>query len=364
MYFNCLPDFSLFSGSTHLSLSDGSTHLSLSDGSTHLSLFDFTTNLLASSVDRRFFTTGRTPENFWEIIIPPFRSFPRPLAIYFSSYPEEYGMLHWFDISRGAMPEVPAFDPNKIGYPFSFYIYQSGGGTRGVYLPDELSEKLQLFINHWYDHDIFYQIQFYTFYVVYFFKEILDIRLFLFWFLQINPYQMPLAIMMYMSDWAIGLFEFLFPSTVGVNMGGTILTSLLGALITFLSKLVLTIPYLPSEGITYAPPIVFKNAKERGLDIKDLPFVPYTDVKDNKDLRKFLETENQIIRVFTGFPKLYTNNPIPNWLREYWWANERHVPQDLMEKKSDFLYENDIKILPDRIEEEIRRTGEPMSYDK
>jgi len=323
---------------------------------TQMSSFDSTTNFLASEVNRSFMPRGMTstPRDVWEIFVPPVQKFARPECIRFRSYHDELT----YDLGV-----EPGFDPKKLGYPFSFFTYITGNRYEpGIYLSDELSKKLQLFINHLYNHDVFYRIQFHVFYVLYFFEMILSFRLFMFWFLMFNIYQAPFSFIPYMTTWFIRIGNSMCPSILGVAIGPSIANFILSLIIDVAHHLVLTFPYLPSEGITYAPPEVIKNARKLGLTPEDLQIVPYSAAKGNKELMKFLEQENEVIRVYAGFPKIYTEEPIPNWLREYWWTKEPQVTRHIAETKTDLINEKKIRILPNRIEEKIKRTGEPMKW--
>ena len=325
--------------------------------STQLSLFDSTTSFLASEVNRSYLAPGvaSTPKDIWGIFIPEVKQFLRPECIYFQKYFDELKDLNI----------IPGFDPKQLGYPFSFFTYLTGNRYEtGIYLSDELSRKLQLFINHWYDHDVFYRIQFQVFYVLYFFEMILSFRMFMFWFLMFNIYQAPFSFIPYMTTWFIRIGNSMCPAILGVAMGPSIANFILSLIIDVVHRLVLTFPYLPSEGITYAPPRVIENARSMGVNPEDLQIVPYSAAKGNKELMKFLEQENEVIRVYTGTPKIYTEEPIPNWLREYWWTKEPQVTRHFAETKMDLINEKNIRVLPNRIEEKIRRTGVSVKWPK
>ena len=298
------------------------------DCPTQLSLLNFTTNLLASSIDERYLPTGvGTPNNVWEIFFKPGTMFEPPFVYY--------------------------LDDAKAGY-FSFFIYESGRLAREspVYLSDDLSRKFQLFINHRYDYDIFFPIQENVFYVLYFYNQIVEFRMFLYWFLMFNQYQIPFNILPFLTNWFFRLSNAAFPMICGVSIGTTGATFILGLVVEAVHHLVLTIPYLPSEGILYGSQELIDNVKEAGLDMQ---IFPYSDIVDSIDLRKYLEKENELVRLYQGFPYMYNDNPIPNWLREHWWTNEPHITRNLIETKSEFLQQNDITVVPNRISEELAR---------
>ena len=138
----------------------------------------------------------------------------------------------------------------------------------------------------------------------------------LYWFLTINPYTRPWIYLISLTDWIQDFMTGLSPVMLGVDLTAPIILGLTGKLADSLNHLVFTMPFLPSEG------------------------QPGKMVIDN---------EVQDVILFRYLPSLWYSHPIPNSLKEFWYA-ERTDIFNFMKKNYSHL---DIEFLPDRIIKEM-----------
>ena len=108
-------------------------------------------------------------------------------------------------------------------------------------------------------------------------------------------------------------------------LGPTFALGLLGGTIDQLGRLVLTMPYLPSEGTLYL--------------VKDLKSVPV------KGLSETLVKYGHDVRIYTDFPSLWTKYTIPDSLREYWFTKKPYITEFLIRN----YYDLGIDFLPNHV---------------
>ena len=147
----------------------------------------------------------------------------------------------------------------------------------------------------------------------YFFAEL---RIMLGYFISINPYTRPWVYLISLTDWIYDILFHLGISRRVVLLGFPLLPLIihgaLGSLLDSLNHLVFTIPFLPSEG-------------EPGEFLID--GIP----------RKVL--------LFRYLPALWTSDPIPDRLRQFWYTERPEIYQ-FLKKNYGHL---DIDFLPDRV---------------
>jgi uncharacterized protein YggT (Ycf19 family) len=217
----------------------------------------------------------------------------------------------WFEMIFGPAPKldlVPRYIyENKEEGFYNFYIEN----YKNLYfLPDWLSEFLQVKLNICLDITILESIREIIFLALVIFSQMLILRISLSWFIYINPYRFPWSYLAGAVDWTEDVVQGLIPTILGVNISGTIFLGILGVLADSLNHLVFTMPFLPSE------------AEETQLLI-------------NKQLKDVL--------VFHYLPILWYRYPIPNDLREFWY---RERP-DILEYMETFYHGLNMRFLPD-----------------
>jgi uncharacterized protein YggT (Ycf19 family) len=172
------------------------------------------------------------------------------------------------------------------------------------FLPDWLSEFLQVRLNFCLDIRLLESICEVIFIGLVIYSQIVILRITLSWFISINPYKVPWFYVVAAVDWTEEVLQGVVPAILGVNITGTIFLGILGVLADSLNHLVFTMPFLPSEG---------------------------------EEMKNLL--------VFHYLPILWYRYPIPNEIREFWYT-ERPEILDYMQKAYKDL---DIQFLPDSI---------------
>lgn len=223
-----------------------------------------------------------TPKNYIHVLIG---DFPKPLNItkYYYQNPEE-------------------------GY-YNFYLqnYQNI-----FFLPNEISEFLQIRLNFCVDLTFLEVSREVIFFLLVVYYHIINIRVLIGWFISINPYTFPLTYFVALVDWSEDVTLGLSPSLAGVNLITSVLLMIVGKIADSVNYLVFTMPYLPSEGVP---------------------------------AKAFIEGELKDVLLFRYLPILWYKYPIPNDIREFWF-NEQTDVLLFMQK----AYENlDIQFLPDRV---------------
>jgi hypothetical protein len=208
---------------------------------------------------------------------------------------------------------------------YNFYIplYRNG-----YFLPDWLSEFIQVKFHICTDITVLESIREVIFVLLMFYSQLLIFRIALGWFLSINPFTAPWCYVTALIDWTEEALQGMIPSILGVNVAAAIFLGALGAMADSLNHLVFTMPYLPMEG-------------------------ELTTMLINKRVTKVL--------VFHYLPILWYRYPIPNELREFWYKNRPDI-LNYLEKG----YQNlDIQFLPDNIIRQLNQeklTGELSSF--
>jgi len=219
----------------------------------------------------------------------------------------------WFETIFGPSPKIDAvpryvYENRDEGF-YNFYIEN----FKNIYfLPDWLSEFLQVRLNFCLDITLLETIREVLFIGLVIYSQIVILRITLSWFIYINPYKVPWCYVVAAVDWTEEVLQGVVPAILGVNITGTIFLGILGVLADSLNHLVFTMPFLPSE------------AEESTL---------------------VFQQEMKNVLVFHYLPILWYRYPIPNDIREFWY-NERPEILDYMQKAYKDL---DIQFLPDSI---------------
>lgn len=231
----------------------------------------------------------------------------------------------WFETILGPAPKIDAvpryvYENREEGF-YNFYIEN----YKNIYfLPDWLSEFLQVRLHFCLDITLLETIREVLFVGLVIYSQIVILRITLSWFIYINPYTAPWCYVVAAVDWTEEVLQGIVPAILGVNITGSIFLGILGVLADSLNHLVFTMPFLPSE------------AEESKL---------------------LLQQQMKDVLIFHYLPILWYRYPIPNEIREYWY-NERPEILDYMQKAYKDL---DIQFLPDSVIQQLNQqklTGE------
>jgi hypothetical protein len=236
------------------------------------------------------------------------------LPFHKTSWPPTDKPESWWEVLFGTTPTVQTipryiYESKEEGF-YNFYIQNY---KNMYFLPDWLSEFLQVNLNFCLDLTILESLRESIFLLLVFYSQVVVVRIALGWFILINPYSVPWCYLVAAVDWIEEVFQGIVPSVLGVNLTGSIFLGILGAIADSLNHLVFTMPYLPSEG---EPAKILINNK-------------MTD-----------------ILVFHYLPILWYRYPIPNELRKFWYTERPDILEYLQT-----AYKNlDVQFLPDNIE--------------
>ena len=225
----------------------------------------------------------------------------------------------WFETIFGPSPKIDAvpryvYENREEGF-YNFYIEN----YKNIYfLPDWLSEFLQVRLNFCLDITLLETIREVLFIGLVIYSQIVILRITLSWFIYINPYTVPWCYVVAAVDWAEEFLQGIVPAILGVNITGSIFLGILGVLADSLNHLVFTMPFLPSE------------AEESKL---------------------LLQQQMKDVLTFHYLPILWYRYPIPNEIREFWY-NERPEILDYMQKAYKDL---DIQFLPDSVIQQLNQ---------
>ena len=220
---------------------------------------------------------------------------------------------NWFETIVGPSPKIDGvprylYENREEGF-YNFYIEN----FKNVYfLPDWLSEFLQVRLNFCLDITLLETIREVLFIGLVIYSNIVILRITLSWFISINPYTVPWCYLVAAVDWTEEVLQGVVPAILGVNITGTIFLGILGAFADSLNHLVFTMPFLPSE------------AEESKL---------------------ILQQEMKDVLIFHYLPILWYRYPIPNEIREYWYNERPEILDYMLEAYKD----SDIQFLPDRV---------------
>jgi hypothetical protein len=219
----------------------------------------------------------------------------------------------WFEMIFGPLPKVEAvsryiYESKEEGF-YNFYIEN----YKNIYfLPDWLSEFLQIQLNFCLDISLLETIREVLFAGLVLYAQMVGLRITLSWFIYINPYTFPWCYLVAVVDWTEDILQGIVPVIFGVNITGSVFLGLLGSVGDSLNHLVFTMPFLPSE------------AEETKLLINE-------EMKD--------------VLVFHYLPVLWYRHQIPNDLRTFWYQERTDILNYMKKAYKDL----NIIILPDNI---------------
>ena len=195
-----------------------------------------------------------------------------------------------------------------------------------VFLPNWISEIIQIFGNQHINTTNLRTLQEWSFEFLNKFRILCEIRAAMWWWLMFNPYQEPFNTLRVLTEWYLTAFTGTFPIILGIDIGPSISISLLGFILDGLNRLVFTMPYLPSEGENFT--------------INDLSSL------DNTALINLINKLGvDEVRIFRYLPSLWYKYPIPDNIREYWYTKKPEILEYFLKNYGNL----GIDFLPERI---------------
>jgi uncharacterized protein YggT (Ycf19 family) len=241
-------------------------------------------------------------------------SFLENLPIHRTSWPPVQRPETWFEVFFSPSPKLDTvrryiYESKDEGF-YNFYIEN----YKNIYfLPDWFSEFIQVRLNFCLDITALETFRELLFVALVVYSQVVMLRIALSWFIFINPYTFPWCYLAAAVDWTEEVLQGIVPSVLGVNITGTVFLGVLGVIADSLNHLVLTMPFLPSEG---------------------------------EKSKLLINGELKDVLVFHYLPLLWYRHTIPNELREFWYKDRPDI-LDYMKKS----YQNlDIQFFPNNIE--------------
>lgn len=241
------------------------------------------------------------------------QEFRASLPKYQTRFPPFQEPQSWFEVLVGPTPKTDTvvkyiYESQDEGF-YNFYIENY---SNMYFLPDWLSEFLQVQWNQCLDISLLETIREVLFIGLVVYYQIVILRISLSWLIYINPYTVPWCFVVSAVDWTDEVLTGVTPSIFGVNMTGTIFLGFLGILGDSLNHIVFTMPFLPSEG-------------EPG--------------------KLLIDEQMKDVLLFHYLPKLWYKYPIPNEIREFWFSERPEILQYMQRSYHDL----NIQLLPNQV---------------
>ena len=233
----------------------------------------------------------------------------------------------WFEMIFGPSPKVDAvpryfYESKEEGF-HSFYIEN----YKNIYfLPDWLSEFVQVRLNICLDITVLETIREVLFIGLVLYSQIVILRIALYWYIYINPYTFPWCYLAAAVDWTEDVLQGIVPAILGVNITGSVFLGILGVIADSLNHLVFTMPFLPSEG---------------------------------EETKLLINQQMKDVLVFHYLPILWYRYPIPNAIREFWYQERPEILNYMQKAYKDL----DIQFLPDSLKQQKLTADLPQLYD-
>jgi hypothetical protein len=228
----------------------------------------------------------------------------------------------WFEVIFGPAPRVDVvpryvYETKEEGF-YNFYIENY---KNIFFLPDWLSEFIQIRLNICLDISFLETIREVLFVGLVFYSQMVILRIAISWLISINPYTLPWSYLIAAVDWTEDVLQGLVPSVLGVNVTGSVFLGALGGVADSLNHLVFTMPFLPSEG---------------------------------EETKLVINNEMKDVLVFHYLPSLWSEYPIPNNIREFWYYQR----PDILEYMQTAYKDLNLKFIPEDVAHELFRRGE------
>ena len=243
-----------------------------------------------------------------------------------TSWPPPQRPETWFEMIFGPVPKVEPvpryiYENKEEGF-YNFYIENY---KNIFFLPDAISEFIQVKLNVCLDISVLETIREALFIACVFYTQIVVLRIALLWLIYINPFTTPWCYVAASVDWVEETLQGILPAILGVNITASVLLGAIGIVADSLNHIVFTMPFLPSEG---------------------------------EPMKLLIDQQLRDVLVYHYLPISWYRHPIPNDLREYWYS-ERPDILDYMQKS----YKNfDIQFLPDRIVQELNHQASSLIH--
>jgi len=254
------------------------------------------------------------------------REFFESLPKHETSWPPFQRPETWFEVFFGPVPKIETVPryiyENKDEGFYNFYIEN----YRNIFfLPDRVSEFIQVKLNICLDITALETLREAIFIACVVYTQIVVLRIALFWLIYINPYTNPWCYIVAAVDWVEDTLQGILPAVLGVNITASVLLGVVGVVGDSLNHIVFTMPFLPSEG---------------------------------EQMKMLINERLRDVLVFHYLPISWYRHPIPDELREYWYT-ERPDILDYMQKS----YKNfDIQFLPDRVVQELNSHANNVNH--
>jgi uncharacterized protein YggT (Ycf19 family) len=225
----------------------------------------------------------------------------------------------WFEMIFGPSPKVEAvpryiYESKEEGF-YNFYIEN----YKNIYfLPDWLSEFIQIRLNICLDITVLETIREVLFVGLVVYSQIVILRIALSWYIYINPYTFPWCYLAAAVDWTEDVLQGIVPAILGVNITGSVFLGILGVVADSLNHLIFTMPFLPSEG---------------------------------EETKLLINQQMKDVLVFHYLPILWYRYPISNDIREFWYKERPDILNYMQKAYKDL----DIQFLPNAIIENLSR---------
>lgn len=228
-------------------------------------------------------------------------------------FPPHQEARTWIEVLVGAIPKVDSitryiYENKQEGF-YNFYIENY---KNSYFLPDWLSKFFQLQLNQCLDITLLETMREVLFLGILLYYQAVLFRITIAWLIAINPYRAPWYYFVALVDWTEEVMTGLVPSVLGVNLTGTIFLGFLGMLGDSLNHLVFTMPFLPSEG---------------------------------ENTTVLIDGKLKEVVVFHYLPILWSEYPIPDEIRQFWYFQRPEILEYLQKAYSDL----DILFFPDHI---------------
>lgn len=225
----------------------------------------------------------------------------------------------WFEVIFGPAPKLEVvpkyiYENTQEGF-YNFYIENY---KNTYFLPDWLSEFLQIRLNFCLDITLLETVREILFLGLIIYSQIVILRIALSWYISINPYIFPWCYLAAAVDWTEDVLQGIVPAILGVNITGSVFLGIIGVIADSLNHLVFTMPFLPSEG---------------------------------EETKLYINQQLKDVVVFHYLPILWYRYPIPNNIREFWYKER----PDIINYMETAYKDLDIQFLPDKIIQELNK---------
>lgn len=249
---------------------------------------------------------------------------PSHLPIRKVRFPPPTLASNFLEIVLGNFPKASPilrypYQTKEDGY-FCFFIENF---SNSYCFPDIVSEFIQIKLGFCQDISYLEFCRETVFGILVIYYHLLSLRLLLAWFISVNPYTFPLAYYIALIDWFEETAAQYVPALNGLPVATPFFMFLIGKLADVVNNLIITIPFLPSEGV---------------------------------GMKTMLKGVARPVKLFRYLPILWYKYPIPNEIREYWFKERTDILQYLLKAYK----ETNIQFLPDPVVLELQHLSQSI----